>query len=136
MAYGIDDYGNDLAPPGYMGPQEMPTTSNRDDAAKRFARQRLLFSIASGLSNPNQGGGFLGGLASGFSGSIQGGQQFQAKRHEEYRQQQKDEAEQRFPGGTGGLRRNPLSHVERLPRPDTDRRSSTRHLSNRSDTGA
>lgn len=92
-AYGIDEYGNDSAPPGYNPPTQIGPTQQDADPVKRMARQRLLYALASGLRTPNQGGGFLGGLASGFSGSVMGGQQFQAQRGEEYRQQQKDEAD-------------------------------------------
>ena len=64
-------------------------------AAKRERIQRLLAALAGGLGAQNQGEGFGGGFGAGFSGAVGGGMAFQRQRHEEMRQQQRDEAEQR-----------------------------------------
>jgi hypothetical protein len=94
VAYGIDEYGEDQAPPGYMG-QAPPQVEQQQDPMRAMKRQRLLAALAAGLGNPNRGGGFLGGLTSGFSGAVGGAQQFDVVRGEQYRQQQRDEAQQR-----------------------------------------
>lgn len=117
MAYEIDQFGNDQAPPGFMPPQApMPTI--QEDAAKQFARKRLLAALAGGLAKPNVGGGFLGGLTSGFSGAVGSSMAFERQRGQEARDQERAEADQQ----RLGLERDRLgierAREQRLSRPE------------------
>ena len=67
-----------------------------EDAARRFARRRLLMSLQGGLgAGVEAGGGFFGNLLRGASGSLGGTLQANQMQHEEERQSIRDAAEQR-----------------------------------------
>lgn len=74
----------------------LPGEVSRDEAAQKAARRRqILAALAGGLSAPRQGGGFLGGLAAGFSGAVQGSMAYADKTQEVERQRARDEAANR-----------------------------------------
>lgn len=66
-----------------------------EDAAKRFARRRVLMGLAGGLgAGIEAGGGFFGNLLRGASGSLGGTLQANQMQHEEERQAIRDQADQ------------------------------------------
>ena len=74
----------------------MPQDDGSEDAARRFARRRLLMSLQGGLgAGVEAGGGFFGNLLRGASGSLGGTLQANQMQHEEERQSIRDAAEQR-----------------------------------------
>lgn len=67
-----------------------------EDAAKRFARRRLLMGIQGGLgAGVEAGGGFFGNLLRGGTGALGGTLQANQMQHEEERQSIRDASEQR-----------------------------------------
>lgn len=64
-----------------------------EDAAKRFARRRMLSGLAAGFGKYNPGGGFVENLFRGFSGSLGGTLQANQMQHEEERQAIRDAAD-------------------------------------------
>lgn len=89
-------YQPDMTPtdPSVYG--SLPGDVSRDQAAQKAARKRqILTALAAGLAAPRQGGGFLGGLAAGFSGAVQGSQAYADKTQEVERQRVRDEAANR-----------------------------------------
>lgn len=110
----------------------MPNLPMQNNAAKRFALQRALQSFAGGLAAPPQGG-FFGGLASGLSGSLGAGMQYDQRQHEQERQRIKDEGDaaqveesRRRWDATFGQDTNQLNEtirhnkVTETPKPDTN----------------
>lgn len=78
------------APPSAVSQQQVAS----EDAARRFARRRLMSGLAGGLRGYNPEGGFLENLIGGVSGSLGGTLQANQMQHEEERQSIKDQGEQ------------------------------------------
>lgn len=78
------------SPPGGVSREQAAS----EDAAKRFARRRLLMGIQGGLgAGVEAGGGFLGNLLRGGTGALGGTLQANQMQHEEERQGLRDQAE-------------------------------------------
>lgn len=76
------------SPPGGLSQAD----AARFDAARRFARQRALTSLASGLSSYDPNGNFFSNFAHGLGGSVAAGQRMDLQRQAEYRQAEMDKA--------------------------------------------
>ena len=81
MAYGVDEYGNDLGPPG-ASPLMPPFLQSRDEAVSKMAAQRSLRwrqraqALADGLAASQGASNFGESLLAGLSGGLAGGEKF------------------------------------------------------------